>query len=261
MSPFIHSELFRMSGVEAEYDVTEIYPDDLKNKVEMLRELNGYNVTIPYKREIIPYLDELDESAARYNAVNCVRNHKGKAIGYNTDCDGFLMSVKSLPLSGKVLIVGCGGVGRMMAIEAAIHNADLTIGIIPEASEAAADLCDEIHTLTDSCKVRVKNITTVSGAYDLIVNASPVGMYPKTDVCPVSEEVIEKCSSVFDAVYNPIETKFIKYAKSFGKTAVNGTAMLVYQAVKAHEIWNDCYYSDEQINDLIERTNKIIAGE
>lgn len=261
MSPFIHEKLFKMSGIEAVYDCTEISPEDFSAKAPLLKELNGYNITIPYKREIIPHLDELHHSAQRYGAVNCVHNHKGKSIGYNTDCDGFLMSVKSLALSGKVLIIGCGGVGRMMAIEAILHNADLTIGIIPDAAGAAADLSDEIHSISDNCKLRIKNIDCIKGEYDLIINASPVGMYPKTDACPISAEVIEKCGGVFDAVYNPVETKFIQLAKSFGKPAINGTAMLVYQAVKAHEIWNSSYYTDEQINKLIDETNKAIAGE
>ncbi|MBR3026034.1 MAG: shikimate dehydrogenase, partial [Oscillospiraceae bacterium] len=225
--------------------------------------LNGFNITIPYKRDIIPYVDELDASAKRYNSVNCVYNKDGKSIGYNTDCDGFLLSVeaKKLNLSGKVLLAGCGGVGRMMAIEAALHGAELTIGIIPEAAQAAAALTDEIHFLAPDSKIYVKLIDSINGSFDLIVNATPVGMYPKTDACPVSTELIGRCGGVFDAVYNPVKTKLLQIAESFGKTAVNGTAMLVYQAVKAHEIWNGSSYTEAQVQEIIEKTNKIIAGE
>lgn len=263
MSPFIHSELFKLSGIEAEYDCTDIPGEEFSSRMADLKKLNGYNITIPYKRDIIPHIDVLDESAKRYNSVNCVHNTEGKAVGYNTDCDGFLLSVKarSLCLSGNVLLVGCGGVGRMMAIEAALHGADITIGIIPEAASAAADLCDEIHFLKPECKTHVKPIDKVTGSFDLIINASPVGMYPKTDACPVSAELIGRCGGVFDAVYNPVKTKILQIAESFGKPAVNGTAMLVYQAVKAHEIWNGSSYTPEQVQDIIEKTNEIIAGD
>lgn len=261
MSPFIHSELFKLSKIDAAYDCTDIAPEDLANQTDMLRQLSGYNITIPYKRDIIQYTDILDESAKRYGAVNCIHNTNGRSVGYNTDCTGFLMSVKSLALSGKVLLIGCGGVGRMMAIEAALHGADLTIGIIPEAAKSAADLCHEIDNLSACKKVHVRNIESVSGEFDLIINASPVGMYPKSDACPVSEELISECGGVFDAIYNPVKTKFIRIAQSFGKPTVNGTAMLVYQAVKAHEIWNGEFYTDEQIQKIITDTNKIIEGD
>ena len=263
MSPFIHDELFKISGIEATYDCTDIPAETFAGRMDDLKKLNGFNITIPYKRDIIPYVDELDASAKRYNSVNCVYNKDGKSIGYNTDCDGFLLSVeaKKLNLSGKVLLAGCGGVGRMMAIEAALHGAELTIGIIPEAAQAAAALTDEIHFLAPDCKIHVKLIDTVTGSFDLIVNATPVGMYPKTDVCPVATELIGRCGGVFDAIYNPIKTKLLQIAESFGKPAVNGTAMLVYQAVKAHEIWNGSSYTDAQVQEIIDKTNEIIAGD
>lgn len=263
MSPFIHDELFKISGIEASYDCTDIPNEEFAQRMEDLRKLNGYNITIPYKRDIIPFVDELDESAKRYKSVNCVHNTNGKAVGYNTDCDGFLLSVKAknLALSGNVFLIGCGGVGRMMAIEAALHGADLTIGIIPEAASAAADLCDEIHFLSADSKVRVKQVEAVTGSYDLIINASPVGMYPKVDACPVDAELIGKCGGVFDAVYNPVKTKILQTAEAFGKPAVNGTAMLVYQAVRAHEIWNGSDYTAEQVQTIIDKTNEIIAGD
>lgn len=262
MSPFIHDELFKISGIEASYDCTDIPGEEFAEKTNDLKTLNGYNITIPYKRDIIPFTDELHESAKRYKSVNCVHNINGKSIGYNTDCDGFLLSAQSrgLALSGNVLLIGCGGVGRMIAIEAALHGADLTIAIIPEAVKAAADLCDEIHMLSENSKVRVKPVDSISGTYDLIINASPVGMYPKTDACPVSAELIGMCGGVFDVVYNPVKTKILQIAESFGKPAVNGTAMLVYQAVKAHEIWNGSSYTKEQVQEIIDKTNEIISG-
>ena len=130
MSPPIHKRLFELDGKpDSEYEVCEIPPEKLAERSEYLNSLNGYNITIPYKVDIIKYLDGLDESAKRYNSVNCVVNRDGKNIGYNTDCSGFLRSLEAggAKLGGRVLQIGCGGVGRMMAIEAALHGAELTI--------------------------------------------------------------------------------------------------------------------------------------
>ena len=87
MSPFIHAELFKLSGIEAEYDCTDIPGEEFTGRMADLKKLNGYNITIPYKRDIIPHIEVLEESAKRYNSVNCVHNTEGKAVGYNTDCD------------------------------------------------------------------------------------------------------------------------------------------------------------------------------
>ena len=99
MSPFIHERLFAMAGREASYTLTDIAPEHLEGKEPFLRSLQGFNITIPHKMAIIPMVDELDESAKRYNSVNCVANQNGKLVGYNTDCDGFTMSVKDYPMA------------------------------------------------------------------------------------------------------------------------------------------------------------------
>ena len=105
MSPFIHERLFAMAGREASYTLTDIAPEHLEGKEPYLRSLQGFNITIPHKMAIIPIVDELDESAKRYNSVNCVANQNGKLIGYNTDCDGFTMSVKESAVSAKEIRV------------------------------------------------------------------------------------------------------------------------------------------------------------
>ena len=259
MSPMIHERLFAMKDREASYDLTEIAPEDLESKIPMLRELKGFNVTIPHKQAIIPYLDGIGESAARYNSVNCVVNEGGKLIGYNTDCDGFLRSVEKYPMDGKVLLIGCGGVGRMMAIEAVRSGADLTIGILPCDKERAAVLTEEILAMKPDAKTAVKLNEEIEDSFDVILNACPVGMYPKTEGCPVKDSLIEKCGCVFDVVYNPTETTLMKKARSLGKTAIGGSAMLVLQAVKAHELWNNDFYTDEQISEIISAMEKQIC--
>lgn len=259
MSPMIHERLFAMKGREASYDLTEIAPEDLGSQIAALREFKGFNVTIPHKQSIIPFLDEIGESAARYNSVNCVVNDGGRLIGYNTDCDGFIRSVEKYPMDGKVLLIGCGGVGRMMAIEAARSGADLTLGILPCDKERAAVLSEEILAVKPDTKIRTMLTTDIDDSFDVLLNASPAGMYPKTEGCPVSDALIEKSGCVFDVVYNPIETTLMRKARSLGKTAIGGSAMLVLQAVKAHELWNNDFYTDEQISEIITAMEKQIS--
>ena len=247
MSPWIHERLFKLSGKQAEYTLTEIPPEELKAKIPELRKLNGFNITIPYKTEIIPFLDKLDASAELYHSVNCVANGQ-ISIGYNTDCDGFTRSVPALA-DKKILLTGCGGVGRMMAIEAVIRKADLTIS--EPNQEKANALIQEIQNIRPDARVRLAPADTLDEAFDLIMNASPVGMFPKVDCCPVSDNLIQKCSAVFDVIYNPTETLFMKKAREAGKTAVGGSAMLVWQAVRAHEIWYNSRFQREDIENLI----------
>lgn len=256
MSPFIHKMLFEMSDRQADYDCTDISPENLSEMIKEINKLKGYNITIPHKISVIPFLDELDETAKRYGAVNCVVNNNGVMRGYNTDCKGFVRSAEELELGGKILLVGCGGVGRMIAIETALKGADITIAIMPRHINMVNTLISEIETISPLTKVRYVMTDEIDGEYDLLINATPVGMYPNSDNCPVSDEVISKCKSVFDVIYNPVKTQLVKKAEAMGKKAVGGMAMLVLQAVEAHEIWNGDKYTNEQIAEIIEKAEK-----
>ncbi len=261
MSPMIHSRLFAMKNRDASYNLTEISPEEISSGNRDLRQWKGFNVTIPHKQSIIPYLDEMGESAERYGAVNCVVNKNGKLTGYNTDCDGFVSSVEKFPMNGKVLLVGCGGVGRMMAVEAVLAGADLTLGILPRHTNMAAVLTKELLAIKPDARIRTALTAQLDEEFDVILNASPVGMYPHTEACPVSDSLIEKCGYVFDVIYNPVETLLMKKAKALGKTAVGGGAMLVLQAVKAHELWDGDFYTEEQVQSIIHEMNAVIEAE
>ncbi len=251
MSPLIHEKLFALSGRDAEYELIDIEPEKLAQSRELFLTLGGMNVTIPHKQTVIPLMDELAESALRYNSVNCIKNDNGRLIGYNTDCDGFLRSAEGLPIGGKAAILGCGGVGRMIAIEVARHGGDITLAVIPQDFKNAQILMAEILEKCSDASVRIVNISELEGKFDILINATPVGMFPKVDACAVSDKVIEDCGSVFDVIYNPIETLLMKKARAMGKTAVGGAAMLVYQAVKAHEIWYGGTFTNEEIAPII----------
>jgi len=252
MSPLIHEKLFALSGLDdTSYELIDIDPEKISESRELLESLRGLNVTIPHKQNVIPLLDELAESALRYNSVNCISNNGGKLTGYNTDCDGFLRSAELLPISGNVAILGCGGVGRMIAIEVARHGGSITLAVIPQDFKNAQLLMAEILAKCSDACVKIVDISSLEGNFDLLINATPVGMYPKVDACAVSDTIIENSLSVFDVIYNPTETLLMKKARAMGKTAVGGASMLVYQAVKAHEIWYGGKFDAEDISKII----------
>ena len=255
MSPPIHKRLFELKNREFSYEIIEADSSELENRIDTLNSLEGYNITIPHKMEIIRYLDALNESAKRYNSVNCVDNKNGVLTGYNTDCDGFLQSVKAMGanLSGNVLLIGCGGVGRMMAIESALAGAKLTIAVLEADLPLAERVKAEISEMKSDADVQIVLNTQIDSEkhYDLLANACPVGMYPRVDACPVSDEIIAACDAVFDVIYNPKETLLIKKAAAMGKNTCSGMAMLVWQAVSAHTIWDGDSYTNDEISKII----------
>lgn len=255
MSPQIHDALFKLASKNASYATLELAPENLSQEYTSLRKLSGYNVTIPHKIAIIPFLDGLDESAKRYGAVNCVKNGE-LAIGYNTDVIGFTRSISAMGanLSGKTLILGCGGVGRMMAIESALNGADLTIAVrqTDEDLQAAKKVKSYILQICPNTNVEITGLDNINNEFDLIINATPVGMYPNADVSPITKELAGKTRFLFDAIYNPMETMLMRHAKEQGAKVQGGMAMLVYQAVAAHEIWDNSSYNDKDIAELID---------
>lgn len=259
MSPLIHESLFALSGKnDVSYELVDIAPEKLSASEELIKSFNGLNVTIPHKQSVIPFMSELGASAERYHSVNCIQNQNGKLTGYNTDCDGFLMSAEKLPISENVAVLGCGGVGRMIAIETALHGGKLTLAVIPQDVKNAQILMAEILSKCSDASVRIVDIATLDEGFDLVINATPVGMYPKTDACAISDSVIEKSRSFFDVVYNPTETFLMKKARSQGKIAIGGASMLVYQAVKAHEIWYGGEFKTEDINNIIKAVEESV---
>lgn len=259
MSPLIHNRLFELSGItDARYSLVDIAPEDIPNSRALIEKYAGMNVTIPHKQTIIALMDELGESSLRYNSVNCIKNDSGRLIGYNTDCDGFLRSAEQLPIDGNVVILGCGGVGRMMAIETALHGGSLTLAVLPKDIKLAQNLTDEIFGKCSGASVKITDISELDGKFDLMVNATPVGMYPKVDGCPVSDKAIENSTAFFDAVYNPTETMLIRKARAMGKTAVGGASMLVYQAVSAHEIWYGGSFGTQELSAIIKEVEAAV---
>ena len=267
LSPQIHARLFELSGEKVEYTLEDISPEELDGRFGFLSEFVGFNITIPHKVGIIGYCDELSDGAERYKSVNCVKNGK-KKVGYNTDCIGFTKSIELLgaSLGSRVLLIGCGGVGRMMAIETAREGGDLTIAALENDLPLAANVIGEIQAMNPTAKVKAVKIPAdgLSAAalgnekFDLLVNACPVGMFPKVDRMPCLPEVLDNVKFVFDAIYNPKETLLAKTAREKGCKAMTGMAMLVLQAVAAHEIWDNAAYNKEDIDKLIEDMEALV---
>lgn len=255
LSPQIHTRLFALSGKPAEYQLHDISPEELPKKYAFLDEFAGINVTIPHKVAIIDYCSRLSESAARYSSVNCVKG--GEKLGCNTDVIGFTKSIEMLgaTLASKVTVIGCGGVGRMICIEAALEGAELTIAALERDIPLAEKVAEEINEQKPGASVKITAIENgcldKSNGGDLLINACPVGMFPKSDKMPCTEEVVGKFEYVFDVVYNPKETLLVKTAREKGKKGLNGMAMLVLQAVAAHEIWYGAKLNKSDIDKII----------
>lgn len=254
MSPFIHQALFALSGRPQPYALHDVAPEDLKTQVPKLLAGQGFNITIPYKVEIIPFLTQLSEKAGLYQSVNTVEIKDGRYIGHNTDVDGFLHGIRSLGVElsqGPVLMLGSGGVANMIATEVVLAGSPLTIAVRKEDVQQAAALKERLLKIKPEAEITTCLLDEPNGSYRLLVNATPVGMYPNTQSCPVTQDIIRQAEAVFDLVYNPFETQLVQTAKSLGLPAGGGLSMLVWQAAVAHEIWFGDSVTDQQIQQVI----------
>lgn len=218
------------------YEIQEVSKEDLDSFMKK-REFKAINVTIPYKQAVIPYLEEMDQAARKIGAVNTIVNRNGKLYGYNTDYYGFRYMVEThgISLKGKkVLILGNGGASQ--AIQAVVHDLGACEMIITDLI-----LKDNVISIEEA----YKNHTDVN----IIINTTPMGMYPKVHGIAVNLSKFKKCEAVFDCIYNPQDTEFTLQAKERGiKIAVTGLEMLVGQAKRALEFFKDIEIEDKQID-------------
>lgn len=262
MSPPIHQRLFELSGLAGSYRLFELPLEEISAHVGEMLSCIGFNITIPHKINIIPYLDELSDTAKRYGSVNTVlcNDGTGKSIGYNTDVDGFLRSVEALDadLSKPILIIGAGGVARMFAIEAALHGAPITLAvrsIKPETEKLRSD----VQKLAPGAEVTITTLDHLPDKeFELLINATPVGMYPHAGVSPVPTEFLNQVRCLFDAIYNPTDTQLMLDAKAAGCKVEGGMSMLVWQAVVAHEIWDHVTYTPAQVAAITREMTDIV---
>ncbi len=216
------------------FSYTNFDLDNLESLHQIISEhhLSGLNVTKPYKEEVIPYLNELDFTAKEIGAVNCIKisqkDNKPYLTGYNTDYYGFAQSIKPFlePIHQKALILGTGGASK--AVNFALKNVGVDIYFVTTGNKKAANYFhyNELNQY-------------IMDAFKLIVNATPLGLFPDENNCPeIPYEYISPQHLLYDLIYNPEETLFLKKGKEKGAVTVNGLSMLKLQADKAWEIWN-----------------------
>ncbi|SHK08712.1 shikimate dehydrogenase [Paramaledivibacter caminithermalis] len=249
-SPAIHSIIFRELNIEGYYNLFEVKKGDLKDAIYGLKALGirGVNVTIPYKIDIIKYLDNISDEAERIGAVNTICFRDNKAIGYNTDYFGFgiMLDEFNIDIRGKnSVILGTGGASKSVMQ----YLLDKGIGDITFASR---DISKAKEKFKNHRAISYNDIKSLNKK-DIIINCTPCGMYPNVENCPVSKKDISKFHTAIDLIYNPRETLFLKYAKEEGIKTVNGLYMLVGQAVKAQELWNDIKISSGAIDRIYDR--------
>ncbi|MBM6882460.1 shikimate dehydrogenase family protein [Bacteroides caecigallinarum] len=226
------NEKFHSENIDAEYVNFEIPTiEDFSNVIKSNPTLCGLNVTIPYKEQVIGYLDELDPDAAAIGAVNVIKiekiKGKTKLTGYNSDVMGFTQSIESLlePNHTKALILGTGGASK--AINYGLHKLGLETKFVSRSKR-------NDNTITyDDITPEIMN------EYKVIVNCTPTGMYPQADECPkIPYEYVTPEHLMYDLLYNPDTTLFMKNGSDRGAIVKNGLEMLLLQAFGAWEIWN-----------------------
>jgi shikimate dehydrogenase len=215
---------------DTEYHLFEI--ENIESLPELINknpDLAGLNVTIPHKRNVIPFLSEMDKSAKNVGAVNVIKFRDGKLIGYNSDYYGFLESLKRFTgpafIQLKALILGTGGAA--MAVQASLKDNNIPFRNVSRNTSQDAISYEELAN------------SQLLDTHKLIINSTPLGMYPNVESCPpIPYEKLTTDHFLFDLVYNPLETEFLKRGKAKGARTKEGLEMLHLQAEKAWEIWN-----------------------
>jgi len=244
-SPLMHNAAFQSLGLDFVYLLFSVKPSHLKEAVTGLRASNvaGANVTIPYKEEVMKYLDEITPEAKLIGAVNTIHNREGKLIGYNTDGQGFITSLLTdgkVKLEGqKVFLIGAGGAGKAVAVKLAERGVERLV-ITDKIVERAEALVGRLRENIPDCPVYAVAISSKEFAETisestLLVNATPVGM-KEGDPCVVDPEYLHKDLFIYDVIYNR-ETPLIVAAKKRGLKALGGIEMLIHQGAASFEIW------------------------
>ena len=231
LSPAMHNAAFRHLGINAVYVAFPV--TDLAQAVSGLRGLGigGVSVTIPFKEEIIPLIDELDPQAAKIGAVNTVVNRDGRLTGYNTDWLGAMTALTAkISLKGRhVLILGAGGASRAIAYGIIQAGGRVSLTDVDQARAAALvkDLGGEAIPLNavGDCPATI------------LVNATPVGMTPDVDGIPIDPDLLGRFEVVMDIVYQPLQTRLLREAQAHGCATIDGLQMLIHQATAQFELW------------------------
>ena len=255
LSPVIHSAFFEHFNLKESYGIKDIAPEDFAKELESLRKSDkkGFNITIPHKIAAFNGADVLEEYAKKVGAVNTIKIEGGKLYGYNTDGIGFIKALEkcSVSVEGKtVCILGAGGAVNSIAVKTHMMGAKEII-ILARRIQQAEALCKKHgFGIYDS----IENLEKYN--YDILVNATPVGMHPNEGKSPVDD--FKPCEFVYDLIYNPFKTEFLKMAEKKGIKCDNGLWMLVLQAAAAFEIWTSLYPAEAALCEAYKRLVKAL---
>ena len=255
ISPFIHGLFFRVTGFNGTYNPYLVPADKLKDAIEGMKALSieGLNVSVPYKVEVMEYLDSIDEMALHIGACNTIVRENGRLKGYNTDWIGLKMACDygEIPITGKdIVIIGAGGSARAVAFMCQHEKAKSVL--ILNRTVAKADLiAEQIRKVNPGFLIQTGSLDAVESVVkgSVAIQTTSVGMHPMVKNCPIIEDdFFGKVDFIVDIIYNPKETNFITKGNEFKAKTMNGLGMLFFQAVKAFELWSDYKLSDKQID-------------
>jgi shikimate dehydrogenase len=257
LSPLIQNTLSIVMGINSVYLCFDVSPEQLEEKVKNLIGVGveGFNVTMPHKEEVIKYIDEMSESALYVDAVNTVFVDKGIVKGFNTDCDGFVRSLKESFGCGvkgdSVLMLGAGGAAKAIAV-GLLQDGCKKLYIKNRTLKRAYDLKESLPIYADRIEV-LENEKHIHEDVDVIVNTTSVGMHGALEgKSPLPESFrFNTNQRVVDIIYSPSETLLLKQARGKGASTLNGYSMLFWQAVIAFEIWNDVKVGKNELDKIL----------
>lgn len=261
ISPFIHNSAFEATNTNGVYLAWEVDATELAETVANIRryQMFGINLSMPYKEQVIPYLDQLSAEACLIGAVNTVVNREGTLIGYNTDGKGFFKSLPSFKISRKRLVLlGAGGAAKAILAQAILDGvSQISVFVRSSSMEKTRPYLEKIQNATgfrvDLFALEdVQDLQDSITKADLLVNATSVGMDGSSQPIPTSIVLPEKLM-VADVIYQPFETPFLKWARNQGNQSINGLGMLLYQAAEAFELWTDKEMPTDQIWELLKQ--------
>ncbi len=266
-SPFIHNTLFNQFNINAIYVPILVNKGCLENAVNGLKAQNfvGFNVTVPYKKDIIKYLDDISNDALLMGAVNTVKNISGKLKGYNTDAEGFVRDFKdgfNTNFKGKrVLLLGAGGTARALAIKLAAEGIQ-HLTIANRTQQHAQNIVDlvknnygNVVSYTDPSS---SQFSVEIQSSKIVINTTPAGMSTYLNSTPFDFKfVFDKNQLVYDVIYSPKKTKFLEQAENYGCKTRNGFGMLINQGVSAFEIWTGKTVNKQQSLELLNLINNL----
>jgi len=263
LSPLIHTPGFEYLQINADYIKIEIEPHEFSRRISRLKSENwqGFNVTIPFKREVISHLDLIDPAAEKIGAVNTISiDENNKWTGYNTDYQGFLRPLLGLGINPEsCLLLGAGGAARAVSFGLAEKFNLQKMSIVNRSAEKAEKLAADLRNYyaVDYSVCNIDELKQMNTVFDLIVNTTSVGMGRLSGQSLISPAgVTDEKSIVYDLIYNPQTTKFLELAKKQGLRTINGLPMLIYQAALSFQIWTGQEFPAGIIHDLFKTFSK-----